>query len=615
VNSPIQDYLETLHREFSGISEGEVATYIPELGKAKPNWFGICLVTATGTVYEVGVTRRSFTIQSISKPFVYGLALEDRGVAAVLEKIGMEPTGDAFNSISLEPGTGRPRNPMINAGAIATTSLITGKSSQIRLKRLVDLLGLYAGRDLEVDESVFLSENETGHGNRAIGHMLRKFDIISEDPKPSLDLYFKQCSVSVTARDLGTMAATLANNGVNPITGKQALRGEFVPSILSVMGTCGMYDGAGEWIYKIGMPSKSGVAGGIIAVMPGQFGIGVFSPPLDPQGNSVRGIRVCQSLSNNYDLHMLNCPSVGNSTIRMKCTAAEMNSKRLRTPREARILSEKGDSIRLYQLQGNLNFTTCEPVMVDVVENIGAARQIILDFKRVLTMNKGACRLLHDLIVKLSAGGRSMIFTHIGHHQEVLDLHLKAWLGKRFEKLYRSFDDNDLALEWCENVLLKQALPKQAPRRRVAVKEYELCNNLTANELKLFASLLKKKTYHKGKTIISIGEEPREIFLLASGNVSVFIPQEGGSRLRLATFSPAMIFGEMAVMDRVPRSAKIVADTEVECHVLSLENFDAMGDTHPALKIKLLENLNLGLCHRLRKTNQELSLFSNGFCI
>src|SRR5688572_15312844 len=316
-SSPVLDYLEQLHSEYRGLNEGKVATYIPELAKANPDWFGICLATINGSVYEVGDSSQHFTIQSISKPFVYGMALEDHGRAHVLAKVGMEPTGDAFNSISLDPGTGRPRNPMINAGAIATAGLVLGKSPQLRLKRVIETLGAHAGRELRLDEQVYRSENETGHRNRAIGHMLRNFDVVTEDPTPVVELYFQQCSVSVTCRDLGIMAATLANRGVNPITGKQAIRGEYVESVLSVMGSCGMYDYAGEWIYKIGMPAKSGVAGGIIAVLPGQLGIGVFSPLLDAHGNSVRGIRVCDELSRGLDLHLFNLPNSGRSVIRL----------------------------------------------------------------------------------------------------------------------------------------------------------------------------------------------------------------------------------------------------------------------------------------------------------
>ena len=268
-SSPVLDHLWELHRKYAWLRDGHVATYIPELAKAHPDWFGICLVTADGFVYEVGDSRREFTIQSISKPFVYGMALEDHGRTDVLKKVGVEPSGDAFNAISLDPVTGRPRNPMINAGAIATASLIAGKSHKTRLDRLLKTFSLFAGRDVAVDQAVYRSESDMGHRNRAIGHLLRNFDILTEDPDPVVDLYFKQCAISVTCRDLATMAATLANRGVNPVTGKQAIRREYVESVLSIMGSCGMYDFAGEWIYKVGMPAKSGVSGGIMVVLPG----------------------------------------------------------------------------------------------------------------------------------------------------------------------------------------------------------------------------------------------------------------------------------------------------------------------------------------------------------
>jgi len=606
--SPIQDFLEELYRKCAAENSGEVATYIPELAKANPDWFGICVVTANGAVYEVGETQQEFTIQSISKPFVYGLALEDNGRTATLERVGVEPTGDAFNSISLDPGTGRPRNPMINAGAIATAGLIAGKTPASRFKRILETFSLYAGRNLGLEETVYRSESETGHRNRAIGHMLRNFDILTSDPIPSVELYFQQCSVSVTARDLGVMAATLANRGVNPVTGKQAIRGEYVESVLSVMGSCGMYDYAGEWIYKIGMPAKSGVSGGIIAVLPGQLGIGVFSPPLDAHGNSVRGIKVCDAISRHCDLHLLNRPSIGKFTIRLKFTGAELNSSRVRTAEESRVLREQGGGIKVYQLQGNLTFTTAEAVVRDLIENFEATEQLVLDFKRVLTLNESACRLFYELLLKLTAQDKPTLFSHFCH-LPLLRRYLKAKLGKRFEKVFQPFDDNDHALEWCENRLLKKALPARALSRAIKVAQYELCQNFTAEELNVFGSLLERRTFAAGETIISIGDAAREMFFLATGSVSVFVPQSEDGRRRLATFSAGMIFGEMALIDGAPRSANIVADTDVECDVLSVADFENLAGTHPVIKIKLLKNLNLSLCHRLRKANRELSLF------
>lgn len=606
--SPILDYLGQLHRDFATVTDGNVATYIPELAKADPNWFGICLVTATGHVYEVGDSRRHFTIQSISKPFVYGLALEDHGRQHVLGKVSTEPTGDAFNSISLESGTGRPRNPMINAGAIATTSLIEGKSPQSRLRRLLDMFALYAGREVTLDEAVYHSESETGHRNRAIGYMLRNFDILTSDPKPSVELYFQQCSVSVTAHDLGIMAATLANRGVNPVTGKQAIRGEYVESVLSVMGSCGMYDYAGEWIYKIGMPAKSGVAGGIIAVLPGQLGIGVFSPPLDARGNSVRGIRVCDAISRHCDLHLFNRPSVGNSTIRLKFSAAELNSNRVRTLEESRALLQFGNGIKIYQLQGNLTFTTAEFVVRDVIEGADSLEYLILDLKRVLMIDESACRLFYAMLKKLADLGKPVVFTH-AERLPLLRQYMKIKLGAQYQELFRLLEDNDLALEWCENRALGVALPDHDPARMAGYEQYELLDNFNREEIAIIAAFLRRNNYRRGDVIINAGDEAREMFFLARGGVSVFVPLESGGRKRLATFSAGMVFGEMAVIDHAPRSAMVVADSEVVCDTLNVEDLERLGTTHPEIKIKLLEGLNLCLCRRLRVANRKLSVF------
>ena len=607
IPSPVLDFLQRLHRECAAITDGKVATYIPELAKANPNWFGICLVTATGAVYEVGDTRQPFTIQSISKPFVYGMALEDHGRSAVLQKVGVEPTGDAFNSISLEPGTGRPRNPMINAGAIATAGLIAGHEDT-RLNRLLETFGTYAGRPLALDENLYHSESETGHRNRAIGYMLRNFEILTDDPTPAVELYFEQCSISVTCRDLGFMAATLANQGVNPVTGKQAIRGEYVENVLSVMETCGMYDFAGEWLYKVGMPAKSGVAGGIIAVLPGQLGIGVFSPPLDSHGNSVRGVRVCEELSRSFDLHVLNRPGVGRSTIRLKFTGAEFNSSRVRTLTEKRVLQSSGQQIRVWQLQGTLSFSTAEVIVRDLIENLGATDHFILDLKRVLGINECACGMLHRLVLDFAAQNKSLIFA--GHqHLRLLQRVMRIKLGDQIDSMFRSFDDTDRALEWCENRLLQAALPTPSVDHRVLLENFTLFAGLTAEEFAVIAPLLTHRTYSPGETIIHVGANAAELYLLARGCVSVQVPLASGGHKRLATFSPGMVFGEMAVIDRAPRSATILADDVAECDLLKLADFDQLDRTHPEIKLKLWHNLCLDLCGKLRKANRELSVF------
>ncbi|MEH2285404.1 MAG: glutaminase A [Nostoc sp.] len=305
--SPLLAVLKDLHSQYKSVREGAVAKYIPELAKANPDLFSICIVTVDGQVYKVGDYEQLFTIQSISKVFAYGLALEDHGLDYVLTRVGVEPTGDAFNAIILDEQSKRPYNPMVNAGAIATTSLIKGSGPTERLNRMLDMFRRYIGRDVFVDISVFTSERSTGHRNRAMAHLMLNFGMIDRNIEESLDLYFQQCAVMVNCQDLAVMAATLANTGINPITKERAVDKRYIKDILSVMYTCGMYNFAGEWAYKIGIPAKSGICGGIIAVVPNKMGIGVFSPLLDVRGNSVRGVKVCEELSQRLGLHLFDC--------------------------------------------------------------------------------------------------------------------------------------------------------------------------------------------------------------------------------------------------------------------------------------------------------------------
>ncbi len=301
--APFRATLNELHEKYRGNMEGKIADYIPELALADPNWFAISVVTVDGQTFDVGDYKQLFSIQSVSKPFMFGLALEDHGREAVLEKVGVEPTGEAFNAIVLDEASNRPFNPLVNAGAIATADLIRGKDFSDRIKRTLAMFGRYIGRELYIDNAIFLSERTTGHRNRAISHLMLNFGMVSEQIPDSLELYFQQCSILVNAHDLAVMGATLANAGVNPVTKERAIDRQYVKDVLSVMLTCGMYDYAGEWAYRVGLPAKSGVGGGICAVVPGRCGIGIFSPLLDPRGNSVRGIKVCEELSDRFGLH------------------------------------------------------------------------------------------------------------------------------------------------------------------------------------------------------------------------------------------------------------------------------------------------------------------------
>ena len=305
--------VESVYEKCRSFDEGSVATYIPELAKANPDHFGICLINVDGQVFRCGDWEEEFTIQSICKPFAFQMALEEFGREETLAHVGVEPSGDAFNSIELDPRTSRPFNPMINAGAIAIASLIKKDPPEAGVQEFVDRMGVAAGRELTIDAAVFASESLTGNRNRAIAYLMLNCGIIDDAVDQTLHQYFAQCSLRVNCNDLAMMAVTLANMGTNPVTGLTAFDFQYVKDVLTVMFTCGLYDHAGEWAYRVGLPAKSGVGGGIIAVVNRQMGIAVYSPRLDAKGNSVRGILVCKELASRLGLHAFEFTNVGSS--------------------------------------------------------------------------------------------------------------------------------------------------------------------------------------------------------------------------------------------------------------------------------------------------------------
>lgn len=309
----LQSSIENLHKKYKSLRDGELATYIPELGRANPEDFGICLVTADGRVFETGDCNTPFTIQSVSKPFTFGIAIEELGHAEVFRRVGVEPSGDAFNSIELQNGTNRPYNPMINSGAITVTALLHARHGSQTVDHVLERFSAAAGRQLSIDEAVYTSERRTGHRNRAIAYLLLNFGLVHEEAETALDVYFKQCSILVTCRDLAVMAATLSNMGRNPFTGQQVFDTCCVKDVLSVMFTCGMYDYSGQWAYEVGVPAKSGVSGGVMAVVNRQLGMAIYSPRVDSHGNSRRGIEVCTEMAAQFGLHTFNFTNVGSS--------------------------------------------------------------------------------------------------------------------------------------------------------------------------------------------------------------------------------------------------------------------------------------------------------------
>jgi glutaminase A len=299
--------LEEQYARAMTVRDGAVATYIPELATVDPEHFGLATCTVTGEVVSVGDGETPFTIQSICKPFLYATALAHEGRHAVHRRVGVEPSGDAFNSvIRVESGSNRPHNPMINAGAIVIASLLCAEGAETAVDRVVAEFGRWTGRsDLAIDEAVYQSEAATGDRNRAIAYLMRHLGMLGDPVEGAVDLYFRACSVTVTSRDLAVMAATLASGGRNPCTGEQVVRSDVVRDVLTIMSTCGMYDGTGRFAVDVGMPAKSGVSGGILAVAPGRLGLAVYAPRLDAKGNSVRGVAVLRDASARRSFHLL----------------------------------------------------------------------------------------------------------------------------------------------------------------------------------------------------------------------------------------------------------------------------------------------------------------------
>jgi glutaminase len=295
----IEKAMGEAYAKYKGLQEGANADYIPALAKVDSTIYGIAVVTADGQVHSLGDIKSEVSIQSISKVFTLALVMDESGADAIYNNIGVDATGQAFNSIvAVEQYKGAEMNPLVNAGAITTTSMVQGTNYKQKWDKIIAKYDEFAGRKLSVLDDIYQSEAATNQRNRAIASLMSAYGHIKSDPLVATDIYTKQCAVGVNAKDLAMMAATLANSGKNPVSGKQVIKADNLPEILAVMATAGLYDDSGKWLYKTGLPAKSGVGGGIIAVSPGKFGIAVISPPLDKAGNSVRAQKAIEYISN-----------------------------------------------------------------------------------------------------------------------------------------------------------------------------------------------------------------------------------------------------------------------------------------------------------------------------
>ena len=541
---------------------GAPANYIPELSKADPTLFGIAIATIDGHVYEVGDSTAPFTIQSVSKAFVFALALEMLGADQVEKFVGVEPSGEAFNSIRLN-AKNQPFNPMVNAGAIACSGLIYKVKGAGAFEAIHDMLCRFAGRKLAVDETVHASESATGDRNRAIGWMLRNYGIVKDDVNAVLDAYFRQCAVLVTARDLAVMAGTLANNGVNPVTGEQVVSPFAVARTLSVMTSSGMYDYAGEWVYRVGMPAKSGVGGGIIAALPSQIGLGTFSPLLDEHGNSVRGLRLCEALSAHFELHVLNRAN----DVRT-CIVADYDVGRLkrrgRQSHEQRLLDDNVTAIRILELTGTLTFANIDYVARRILSH-DSPLFLVLDLRRVPLISNAAAKMLANLIEDMIAAGIRPVLAGIERDSRNFR-QLQSWLAD--PKSLRDFTHLDEAIEWSEDQIIFR-LGGFTQVNDVNLCDQELLKGLSPEGLADLENLCERRHYHPGECIIARTDDADSVFFLQRGMVSVKL----SDGVRLATLVPGTAFGELALLGG-PRSADVFADNPVLCQRISLDKFN-----------------------------------------
>jgi glutaminase len=595
IRSPVADYLDSVYDECRSIRAGAVADYIPELAKADADWFGIVLATVDGHVYEVGDTARTFTIQSVSKPFAYGTMLDALGHDVVEKRVVVAPTGNAFTAFLVAVGSRRPFNPMVNAGAIVTTGLSPGVDEDERRSTLFRGLSRFAGRSLEVDRVVYESEHTTGHRNRSLAHLMRSYEML-DDVDAALDLYFEQCSLIVTCRDLAVMAATLANAGVNPITGERVIHDRNVERVLSVMSSCGMYDYAGEWDYSVGLPAKSGVSGGLIAVLPGQLAISVFSPPLDERGNTVRGIAVAQRLSRDLELHGKRARPRGASAVRRRYTGAEVRSSRVRSTEEQRLLGERGDRVAVFELQGDLMFSNIEPVPRAVDEALDGVEYVIFDFRRVGAIEAPAARVLRGVVEALEAAGRTPLLTYVEDTETRYADHLASISA-------RSFEATDRALEWCE----EQLLAGEVVVTGTDLSGQELLRAFDDAELAAITRSIEVEHLQPGDLVIREGELADTVYFLLDGVVSVRLRLDGTGRTRtVASFGPGVAFGEAALLDERERSADVRVEKAATVAGLPLSALETLERDHPELRAKMLGNVARVLAMRLRAANSQI---------
>lgn len=597
---PLASRVRAVHNRLSDVSHGAVANYIPALASADPSMFALALATTDGRRYDAGDVDELVTIQSVSKPFVYALALADSGADAVLARIGTEPTGDAFNAVTLESGTGRPLNPMVNAGAIEAACLVAGSSVEEKTERIVAGLSAFAGRDLTVDADVLRSESETGDRNRALAYLMQGAGALSLPVEDALAVYFAQCSILVTAADLAVMAATLAAGGRNPVTGSTVVPEAVIGPTLSVMATCGMYDAAGTWLFNVGLPAKSGVSGGVLAVLPGQFGLGTISPLLDAQGNSVRGVLAVQDLSRELGMHMFTPVGASVSPIRRWRDGNTVRSVAARSTQQAAVLDEHAHRIQLIELQGPLHDLAVESLahrLLDAANGDGGASwALVLDVSHVSSVHAAAASVLDEALDALMLTGADVAVV------DPVPTHRRGRVRVGTARATR-FDDVDHALSAAENtVLAEHGLVGDLPEATTPLREHEVLAGLALDHQAAVGERLVSRVVPAGTIVMEAGSLPDGLVWVSAGEASVLVKAAGGRWRRISGVGAGGVLGEMSMIDDQPRSARVVTDSPALLHVLDASGVQALREDRREVYEAVVLALAQLLSGRLRRS-------------
>ena len=596
--SAVAAYLAGLYERHLATDEGAVATYIPELSGVDPSLFGICLATVDGSVYEAGDARVPFTIQSMSKPLTYGLALERLGREAVRRRIGVEPSGDAFNEISISPATGTPCNPLINAGAITCAGLVANVVDD-PFQLLLDTYSRYAGRALELDEAVYRSETDTGHRNRGMAHLLRGAGVL-DNPDAALDLYFRQCSISVECRDLAVMAATLANGGLNPITRERAVGEEVVRDVLSVMASCGMYDFAGEWLVSVGLPAKSGVSGGVFAVLPGRLGIARLLAPGRRAGElGARDRRLPRAVAGSRRPPRPPGRAPGLAGAGRRTRPADRGSKRVRLPAHrdaihARFLARaRGRAAGRAQLQRERGARALRRAAGRAARGRRGRSEPGRAHRRGRrALHRGARRAHRGprRPARLDAGpqrGRRRARRAAGERRDLLQPRSRA-------RVVRGGAARPHRRGACRH-------RGRARRPRAAGRPHEQPSSIAS-----CPTSAPRPPRREGCWYGRESPQPRCSWSSRGRSASCGRAPTGTTH-RLTTLSAGGTFGELAFVERRSRAADVRADSEVVCRTLPYATIDALAVSDPVLHGKLLRNLLSVVISTLHVVNAEVA--------